>query len=636
LGEKEVRGNADRGVEFIDLATQAAVATRPVPDTTRLDYIRGIGFQPPSDRVAGAPPPLSPAAQASLRDIPAGPRTPISSRNLAHELDTRDFPNRPLRDYVIDILDHGADIHVRTNGDVFGPHLATRGDNWATANENAAALTSAIDDMISRGVLVPTTAPVLVAPLALRFKKNGKPRGILDLSNSPANAPTVNKFIPEAGRSAPTVTVLDVLLSLNRLPTLPPGEEYVILSLDIQHAYNLIAIRPDQCHLAGHYWNGQTLMASNLVFGLASAPLIYSSLGAVILWLALDVIKKVTGNDGLPLDQQRVFGTVFVDDYLLVFEKKFATDVQAAVTTLLNDTLRVPTDPSKTQLSHRVLWVGYEWDVRDFSLHADPAKQRDLCERLNGYITKGKITRQEAQSLAGSLQFTLTAYPMSRAYLHRLYGAIHLDAKPKRIIRIGGKLRGDLLTLASIVASDRGRTPIKTSPDVFIFTDAAMKVGSPASGHAGFYMLRRDSPTVYFGHFEMPHCVTNSSNAGDEALTISSTLFELVGASVALGTLTTLAGLRDCNVVVACDNKCLVESLTVGRAVAASTNRALCGLITTAAAANICLSAVHLLRDRPAIQIADDLSRSSQVKLRAAFPTRPLVELPVDTSHFTL
>ncbi len=117
---------------------------------------------------------------------------------------------------------------------------------------------------------------------------------------------------------------------------------------------------------------------------------------------------------------------------------------------------------------------------------------------------------------------------------------------------------------------------------------------------------------------------------------MSSTLFELVGACVALDTLVKHTGIADCTVAVACDNMALVQAMTAGRAVAPTCNRALARLLQTAAAAQITLTALHLRRTRHAIQIADSLSRASQDDLRAAFPGRPLVELTPHVADFHL
>jgi hypothetical protein len=271
------------------------------------------------------------------------------------------------------------------------------------------------------------------------------------------------------------------------------------------------------------------------------------------------------------------------------------------------------------------------------SLHVEEAKQTDLAARLEGHLAAGRLTRDEARSLTGSLQFVLFACTPSRHYLKRLYGAINTTSSRSNMITLSPQLRSDLEMLLDILKLNPGKAYFKTDPRVVIFTDAALSMEPTPTGHGGFYVLSADEETVRFGHFEMPACVLGTP-AGplEENVDVSSTLLELVGACVALDTLIRHTGIADRTVAIACDNLCLVHALTAGRAVAPTCNRALAKLLQTAAAAQITLLAVHLRRTRRAIQIADSLSRAQQEDLRAAFPNRPMVELLPQVADFRL
>lgn len=628
----------EKGEAFLDLVAQRWDRTRPRANTRRLEYIAGgLSFKPPVDRVKGAPPRLPAEAEGTLSELPAGPRTPVSAEAIRVELAERGYANAPLARYLDDALTKGADIHVRVNDDgLIGRYLAHEGTNWSSASQHPEAMQAAIDDAVARGVLIRTTAPVLPSPMAARLKKNGKIRPIADLSNSPDRPWSVNDGIPQEGRSAPTVTVSDVMATLAALPDLPEGQHYCGFSVDISNAYNLIPIRPDMCYLVGQYWEGAMYFASSLVFGLASAPLIFSALAAVVLWIITDELERITDNVGKQAPHRTCLGTVFVDDYLLVFPDQYATAVRDGILQLLQR-LRVPVDPSKTQLGSRVTWVGYEWRLDTLRLHVEPKKQMDLLERLSGHLAAGQLSRNDARSLAGALQFTLVSCPPARVYLQRLYAAINSTQLRSNMITLSPPMRADLEFLSHVLEDNVGKAHIKVAPRVVIFTDAALDVGPPPTGHGGFYALSTDTDEVGFGHFDMPQCVTTDLKCDtEETVKISSTLYEYVGACVALDTLIVNTGLRDCAVTIVCDNRSLVETLSVGRAISPACNRALRALLATAAAAQISLFAVHLCRERQAIQIADSLSRSSQDMLRTALPSRRLVEWQPDPSRFRL
>ncbi len=625
------------------VAARRFQATKPAANTARLDYVcGGMAFSPPDRRVQGARPTPTAEALAVAREVPsAASPTPINAAALAHELDSRGYPNRPLRDYVVSGYQTGYDILLRGDLSALNEHLALQGKNWGSAALNGAALTASIAKDVARNVLMRTTRPVLHSPLATNFKKDGRVRPVVDLSHSPDHPLSVNDFVEKGGRAAPTITVTDILATIGAFKELPLGRSFHALTFDVVSAFSTTPVKAEQAYLLGQYWEGSSYVATSTPFGLCSAPLLFSSRMATFLWLIKHEVARITaGGDFLV--------TAFVDDILIVIDEMHAPAVYTAVTTLLAK-IGVPIDLKKHESARRISYIGFQWDLTTMQLHADPAKQHELLTRINDHLATGSLTRDEARSLAGALQFTLLACGSSRVHLQRLYSAIH-SRHGGVAITLSAALRFDLEALVAALELNIGRVLIKNIPQCIIFTDAAMSRasecevlrGAPAfSGHAGFFALtsQHEGP-VYHADFDMPACVTGVAfaehDAAEVATVVSSTLYELAGAAVALTTLIEQAGVRDQHVLVACDNLAVAETLSKGRALSATCNSALRCLLATAARAGVTVHGVHLRRERRCIQIADALSRSSQDLLREVCGRRPLVALRPDPSKFSL
>ena len=63
------------------------------------------------------------------------------------------------------------------------------------------------------------------------------------------------------------------------------GKGTLMAKMDVEEAYRIIPIHPDDRHLLGIYWDGQVYMYAALPFGLRSAPLIFTALADGLQWV---------------------------------------------------------------------------------------------------------------------------------------------------------------------------------------------------------------------------------------------------------------------------------------------------------------------------------------------------------------
>jgi hypothetical protein len=362
--------------------------------------------------------------------------------------------------------------------------------------------------------------------------------------------------------------------------------------------------------------------------------LIFSAICGIIVWVVDDIVRECIGDARDATSPSRRFTTVYVDDIFVALPRAGHEHAVAKVLAFFEHAA-IPIDHAKTQLACRAEWIGFLWCMETMRLYIEPTKRDDLVARIRGVMADGSITREYAQTLVGKLSFSLAASPPSRCFLTRLYRQIHRDSDPRRNIKITAPLRADLDMLLDIITSGEGRVEIRALPEIVIFSDAALEAGPPASGHGGFFVLRRGFKTVWYGHADIPKAVCDVADA-DAAEKVSSTLFECVAVGIALQTMVDELGWRGADVAIVCDNLAFVQSTAKGRAHSPATNRALCTLLITARRADLRIFPLHMPRELGPVVLADSLSRQNDADLKAAFPHHAHVQLPTHPERFKL
>ena len=107
----------------------------------------------------------------------------------------------------------------------------------------------------------------------------GKWHLILDLS-SPEGA-SVNDSICKGLCSLCYLSVDDIASKILSL-----GKGALLAKMDIQSAYRMVPVHPDDHHLLGMQWEGQLFIDTVLPFGLRSAPKIFNTVADALEWIA--------------------------------------------------------------------------------------------------------------------------------------------------------------------------------------------------------------------------------------------------------------------------------------------------------------------------------------------------------------
>ena len=193
--------------------------------------------------------------------------TPLHWQAWDHKL-TR-HPDQRFRDYITSGLRYG----FRLGFDVSQPcHRASR--NMRSTSEHPQVVRDYLALECAAGrVLGPLPVEefpqVQLSPLGVIPKKSpGKWRLIMDLSSPEGHS--VNDGIPSAVCSLNYVTIDDAAKAI-----IVKGAGALLAKVDIQSAYRMVPVHPDDRWLLGTIWENALYIDTALPFGLRSAPQIF-------------------------------------------------------------------------------------------------------------------------------------------------------------------------------------------------------------------------------------------------------------------------------------------------------------------------------------------------------------------------
>jgi len=203
------------------------------------------------------------------------PVTPICIAALEAELSTH--PDNTFVSALLDGLHNGFRIGYN------GPRNSLISNNLSSACDQPAIVSDYLSKECSRG----HTAGPYVAPPCLPFrsagigvvpKKSGGHRLIVHLSAP--HGSSINDGISGDQHSLQYVTVDDVVRHVAQL-----GQGALMSKVDIQHAFRLIPVHPDDWPILGMVWQGQYYVDKVLPFGLRSSPALFNQLADAVCWI---------------------------------------------------------------------------------------------------------------------------------------------------------------------------------------------------------------------------------------------------------------------------------------------------------------------------------------------------------------
>ena len=296
------------------------------------------------------------------------------------------------------------------------------------------------------------------SPLGLVPKKDKNDfRVIHDLSFPPGQS--VNDFIPPEHTSVSYEGVYDAIYMLCKI-----GHAACMAKTDIEKAFRLIPIHPDDQHLFCIYWNGELFMDRALQMGCSSSCQIFQAFASAISW-----IGRVKLN---------VPNVSYLDDFLLGSQNKRLGKIELQKFLDMCKDIGIPMSEKKTYLPDTTMvFLGIEIDTQKREVRLPLDKVEQCANEIKVLLKRDKTRLRYLQSIIGLLNFACQVVVPGRAFLRRLIDLTRGVRSPMHWIRLK-PARDDLLMWLDFLESHNGRVffvdeKVMTNHDVSLYTDSS-------------------------------------------------------------------------------------------------------------------------------------------------------------------
>ena len=352
-------------------------------------------------------------------------------------------PDKAFARYVCDGLRFGFRI-----GFSYDSPLRSAPANMVSARQHSTVVSEYLRKEQALGrMLGPFTDITALPPLHFnRFgvipkgRNTGKWRLITDLS-FPKGA-SVNDGIDPSLCSLTYSSVEEVADQVARL-----GPGALLAKIDIESAYRIIPVHPQDRHLQAVQWEGKVYIDPMLPFGLRSAPKIFNAVADALTW---------------HLQQSGVqFIRHYLDDFIIVGPPD-APQCQEWLAILEHECrkLGVPIAAHKRDgPTTRLVYLGIEIDTVMSQLRLPREKLQHLQSLLQDWGDRKACSRKELESLVGLLNHACKVIRPGRSFIRRMFDLLHAVHRPpssKTPIRLNRGFRSDLAWWRTFVAQWNG------------------------------------------------------------------------------------------------------------------------------------------------------------------------------------
>jgi hypothetical protein len=235
------------------------------------------------------------------------------------------------------------------------------------------------------------------------------------------------------------------------------GVGALLAKADIESAYRLIPVHPEDRPLQAVQWREQIFVDPMLPFGLRSAPKIFNAVADTLHWhLQQGGIRYLYH---------------YLDDFIIVAPPQ-SSQCQQDLTLLQRECgrLGVPIAAHKTEgPSTCLVFLGIEIDTVVGELRLPEDKLRRLQSLLHQWGSRKVCTRKELESLIGMLNHACKVVRAARSFLRRMIDLLHSRSSENRHrgavpIRLNTEFRADLAWWQSCIMLEWYFVPSKSPP----------------------------------------------------------------------------------------------------------------------------------------------------------------------------
>ena len=364
-------------------------------------------------------------------------RTPLIWQEWERALTAH--PDKEFCEYVIQGLRQGFRVGFQHSAQ----SCARAKSNMKSASDNPGEVDRYIEKEVRLGRVVGPSNPEELPEVQIsRFgviPKNhqpGKWRLIVDLSHPEGQS--VNDGIDRELCSMRYTTVEGAVRRVQAR-----GRRAQLAKLDVESAYRIVPIHPEDRQLLGMEWKGNLYVDTALPFGLRSAPKIFNALADALQWI---------------LEQAGVEVIHYLDDFLLFGAPESSEGREALRKTLeICANLGIPIASHKTEGPSTVLvFLGIELDTDRLTLRLPREKLCRLKKEIRRWKGRKACTKRELLSLIGQLQHASCVVRPGRTFLRRMINLSKTARRPHHNIRLNKGFRSDLQWWATFLPAWNG------------------------------------------------------------------------------------------------------------------------------------------------------------------------------------
>ena len=265
------------------------------------------------------------------------------------------------------------------------------------------------------------------------------------------------------------------------------GPGTLLAKFDIESAYRLIPVHPDDRPLLGMRWRDKLYIDTTLPFGLRSAPKLFNAVADALQW--------IMEHNGVPELLH------YLDDFL-IFGAPDSLECQQALEKALQLCLQlgVPVAKSKTEgPATSIIFLGIELDTVAKMVRLPREKLHRLQREISKWTGRRSCSKRELLSLIGQLQHACCVVKPGRSFLRRMITLSTVAKELHHKIRLNRGFRSDLQWWASFLPSWNGVSMmsgvVPAHPTASITSDTSGSWGCGAFSSAGdWFQLKWPEP----------------------------------------------------------------------------------------------------------------------------------------------
>ncbi len=345
-----------------------------------------------------------------------------------------------------------------------------------SARQNAAVIETYLAKEGALGRVVGPLPPGALEVQISRFgvipkgHQPGKWRLIVDLSY-PKGA-CVNEGIEPELCSLKYVTIDEAVRRV-----LSRGRGTLLAKLDLESAYRIVPVHPDDRLLLGMEWQGQVYIDTALPFGLWLAPKLFTAVADGLMWI---------------MEKNGVAEVIhYLDDFL--FFGNHASPVCAESLRIALewcDRLGVPVSAHKVEgPATSITFLGIVLDTVTQELRLPQDKFSRLSTTIKQWRCRKSCKKRQLLSLIGQLQHACRVVRPGRTFLRRMIYLSMVAKEPHHRIRLNRAFRSDLQWWVSFLHEWNGlsmmSSVMRRPPTATITSDASGNWGCGAFSSNG-------------------------------------------------------------------------------------------------------------------------------------------------------